>query len=84
MTEKLCDINITNSQGETPLMCACRCRNSDIIKLLFNFDNLDFLHRNNNGEDALQISKSNKFKRRTENHEQDDVKSDLHYYADLS
>ncbi|KAK8875507.1 hypothetical protein M9Y10_005673 [Tritrichomonas musculus] len=52
---KSIDINATDDLGETPLMEACRCLKINNIKLLFSDDNLDYLHCNNKGEDALTI-----------------------------
>ena len=56
------NINIEDSKGNTPLMEACLCRNGYAIKQLFNFQELDYLHRNKQGQDALSIidSDSNK------------------------
>ena len=48
------DINIVDSNGETPLMEACRVKNIEYINRLFTM-NLDYQHCNNDGEDALKI-----------------------------
>lgn len=50
------DINITDSLGETPLIEACRIKNKDVIDSLFEREELDYKHCNNNGDDALKIS----------------------------
>lgn len=51
----LCDINVTNDFGETPLMLACENK-VDCVKYLFiAYENLDFHHKNNKGEDAIKI-----------------------------
>ena len=53
------DINMTNDLGETPLMTACRCNKIDAVYQLFARDDLDYLHINNKGEDALRIVNRN-------------------------
>ncbi|KAK8836079.1 hypothetical protein M9Y10_040035 [Tritrichomonas musculus] len=50
------DINSTDDLGETPLMYASRFRRKKNVKRLFEVENLDFLHANNEGKDALQIT----------------------------
>lgn len=49
------DVNVKDDLGETPLMIACRCRNVEVINLLEEIDNIDYLHCNNNGDDAAKI-----------------------------
>ena len=51
----LFDINSINDKGETPLMIACKARNLQAINLLFENNNLDYLHCDENGIDALNI-----------------------------
>ncbi|KAK8841740.1 hypothetical protein M9Y10_026687 [Tritrichomonas musculus] len=55
LNKKLIDVNIKDSQDVTPLMEACMHKNIRNIELLFKMDDLDYLHRNKNGEDALKI-----------------------------
>lgn len=55
LDKKLIDINVTDDLGETPLMDACRYERVENIELLFEMDDLDYLHCNKNGEDALKI-----------------------------
>ena len=52
------NINIEDSKGNTPLMKACLCRNEYAINQLFIFQELDYLHCNKKGKDALAIIKS--------------------------
>ena len=52
---KKIDINATDNNGETPLMEACRFGKFKNIEALFKIDNLDYLHINKNGDDALKI-----------------------------
>ena len=53
------DINATNDYGDTPLIEACRMKKKNNIIALFESDfcndvqKIDFLHKNNNGEDAI-------------------------------
>lgn len=49
------DINSVNALGETPFMIACKELNIDNINLLFHKENIDYLHCNNYGKDALDI-----------------------------
>ena len=49
------DINSEDIDGNTPLMIACQYKNTEIVELLFKENNLDFLHCNKNGQDALKI-----------------------------
>ncbi|KAK8894591.1 hypothetical protein M9Y10_023027 [Tritrichomonas musculus] len=49
------DINSVDERGETPLMHACRSCSIECINCLFRKDNLDYLHRNKKGKDALDI-----------------------------
>lgn len=58
LSKHLCDINITNGYGETPLMEACKSQNIECVKFLFTFDDLDFQKKNNKGEDALSMIKN--------------------------
>ncbi|KAK8892562.1 hypothetical protein M9Y10_029795 [Tritrichomonas musculus] len=57
LEENVFDINATDINGETPLMLACRSKNVAKITLLFDIDNIDYLHCNNDGMDALDIIK---------------------------
>ena len=59
LKDKSVGINIPNSDGNTPLMISCKNRNESKIKLFFTRDDLDFLHRNNEGQDALMLLKRN-------------------------
>lgn len=52
------DINATNDLGDTPLIEACRNKKIRIIDIIKNIENIDFLHKNNKGEDALQVAKN--------------------------
>lgn len=50
------DMNSTNNDGETPLFYACKSKNVAIVDLLFSsINDLDYLHCNKNGLDALSI-----------------------------
>ena len=49
------DVNVKNSNDETPLMVACYHLLDKNIQILFTKDDLDFHCRNNENEDALQI-----------------------------
>lgn len=49
------NVNVTNDIGETPLMIACKCKNINNIKRLFLQNDLDYLHQDNLGRDALEI-----------------------------
>ncbi|KAK8880443.1 hypothetical protein M9Y10_003117 [Tritrichomonas musculus] len=51
------DINVKDDLGETPLMKVCTFFDVAIWIILFKDDNLDYKHRNNIGEDALDIVK---------------------------
>ena len=55
LDKNLIDINITNSDGDTPLIEACRFGNLDCILTLFENDKLDFNHCNNDGDDAVEV-----------------------------
>lgn len=52
---KFIDANSTDECGETPLIEACRMNLSANITKLFKMVDLDYLHCNNEGKDALQI-----------------------------
>ena len=49
------DVNVKNSLSETPLIIACKNRKKDCIRMLFQEDDLDYLHKNNEGKNALDI-----------------------------
>lgn len=49
------DINATDYLGNTPLMEACIKLKFEIINILFSRDDLDYLHRNNEGKDAIDL-----------------------------
>lgn len=53
LDKNLIDINVTNEVDETPLINACQKRHLPNIDLLFEKENLDFLHSDKNGKDAL-------------------------------
>ncbi|KAK8837461.1 hypothetical protein M9Y10_036458 [Tritrichomonas musculus] len=55
LDENVFDINATDINGETPLMLACRSKNIDKIVLLLEKDDIDYLHCNKAGSDALEI-----------------------------
>ena len=57
LDKNVIDINSTDELGETPLMTACKARNVDIVDMLFQRDDLDFLHCNKEGKDAIDIIK---------------------------
>ena len=63
---KLININIEDSDGNTPLMIASMCRKDYLFDLFFNKDDLDYLHCNKNGEDALDLRSSEKIENREE------------------
>lgn len=50
-------INVENEVGDTPLLVVCRIPSFSRIMKLFSKDNLDYKHRNKNGEDAIDILK---------------------------
>ena len=56
LSNKLIDINAEDSLGETPLIEACRNKNTESINLLFSMPDLDYKHCNKRGDDALRIS----------------------------
>lgn len=47
------DINAVDEHGNTPLINASRNLKVDVVNLLFTKDNLDYLHYNNQGKDAI-------------------------------
>lgn len=53
INRKLIDVNVTDDNGNTPLIYACRMQSIENIKILMNIDNIDFLHRNQYGHDAI-------------------------------
>ena len=55
LEKKEIDVNAEDDNGETPLMESCRFNRDKIIEALFKIDDLDYLHVNKNGEDALKI-----------------------------
>lgn len=55
LDRKSIDINITDDLGNTPLMEACIQNNISIIEILFIYENLDYLHRNKEGKDAIDL-----------------------------
>ena len=55
LDRNLIDINITDDLGETPLMEATRFQKIASVQILFKRDDLDFLHCNNKGKDALNL-----------------------------
>ena len=56
------DVNITDDMGQTPLMLACKYCRKENVRRLFQVDNLDFLHRNNEGKNALDIAKTRRYR----------------------
>ena len=51
-------------------MMACKAKNKECVDVLFNDDKLDFLHSNNDGNDALAILNQNsKTKDKNEYHD---------------
>ena len=52
---KVINVNVKNSNNETPLMFTCKKLLYKNVKILFENDNLDFHCKNNKNEDALQI-----------------------------
>lgn len=57
LKQKVIEINVTDDIGNSPLIEACRNYQIQNIEKLFEFDNLDFLHRNKEGKDALAVMK---------------------------
>ena len=57
LSNNLCDINMTNYAGETALMDACKGNQIECIKVLFKYDDLDFKHRNKDGDDAIDLTR---------------------------
>ena len=49
------DVNITDELGDTPLMLACRFNNKEAVNIISSKPDLDYLHCNNDGKDALRI-----------------------------
>ena len=68
LQNKSININIEDELGNTPLMEAYLFKNKTFIESLFRFKNLDYLHRNKKGEDALSLAnaKNQKPKNRSE------------------
>ncbi|KAK8844447.1 hypothetical protein M9Y10_024305 [Tritrichomonas musculus] len=59
LNRNLIDINIVDDLGETPFMEACRYLRPMNIDRLSKIENLDYLHCNKKGEDALLIVSKN-------------------------
>ena len=57
LDQKLIDINVTDDMGDTPLILAVKLKNNYIINELFKHNELDYLHRDNDGHDALSFTK---------------------------
>lgn len=55
LDNNIININSTDDDGNTPLMVAAAARLIENIKELFKQDNLDFLHVNNKGQNALKL-----------------------------
>lgn len=55
LDKSVIDINAVDSFGNTPLLMACHCLKLQSVVFLFKEEKLDFLHRNNDGNDALGI-----------------------------
>lgn len=50
------NLNVEDDKGDTPLILAVRMRLTGFIKVLFDYDDLDYLHKNKNGDDALAVA----------------------------
>ena len=55
LDRKLIDVNVKDDFGNTPLITACIHNKGDNVELLFKMDDLDYLHKNKEGKDALHI-----------------------------
>lgn len=55
LDNNIININSTDNDGNTPLMVAAAARLIENIKELFKQDDLDFLHVNNKGQNALKL-----------------------------
>lgn len=55
ITDKLIDINATDECDENVLMEAARFNRLENVQLLSQVDDLDYLHRNNEGNDTIEI-----------------------------
>ena len=81
LSNHLIDVNVTNSLGETPLMSACIKGQIDCIKYLFTIDDLDFLYKNKNGKDAIEMTK--KLLNESNNETKDEIINKDEYLAEL-
>ena len=55
LDKKVIDVNAEDYLGNTPLMDACRFNQGANVEILFKMDDLDYLHKNKEGKDALHI-----------------------------
>lgn len=55
LDKKLIDINLTNDVGENVLFEACRFGLIQNVEILADVDNIDYLHRNNEGIDSVEF-----------------------------
>ena len=55
LQKNLIDINALNDLGNTPLMESCSYKTACHFNEFFKYDNLDYLHRNNDGKDAIDL-----------------------------
>lgn len=63
LEKKKFDINVLNDVGDTPLIVACKMKRKENVIILFEYDfvynsQIDFHHKNNDGNDALKIVNS--------------------------
>lgn len=78
------DINVVNDLGNTPLMESCSYKTDCHFNEFFKYDNLDYLHRNNKGKDAIDLliitRKENRFLYNGEYNENTDQIMDKNEY----
>lgn len=79
LNRKLIDIDVTDSLGNTPFMIACENKNKEYADLFFNCEDMDYLHKNNNGKDALMIANS----RNTVDVDEKSIKNKKEYFDNI-
>lgn len=57
LEKKLIDVNSVDDLDETPLMEACRFNKIKNVEIFSQVEDIDYLHRNNDGDDALALIK---------------------------
>ena len=59
LSQNMIDVNSVDKNGDTPLIYAVRAQRDKNVIDLFKNENLDYAHKNNDGDDALNIAKKN-------------------------